>query len=166
MKYKHRPFGAIPSAFLATALATALVACQSESVVNEKPSATPHSSDITPTGESLFLSDENGNVPRQIPPAVLADMIEQLKEQGQEGLVADIQARYNLKTGMVLDLTAAAKAESFLKSRLPSSQVEPLAADSKTVPELPAPEYGLPPELKSHFTKNAMSAGKSMEVAP
>ena len=166
MKYKNRPSGAIPSAFLATAMAIALVACQSESVVNEKPSALTHSSDITPTGGSLFLSDENGNVPRQIPPAVLADMIKQLKDQGQEGLIADIQARYNLNTGMVLDLTAAEKAESFLKSKLPSSKADPLASDAQPVPELPAPEYGLPPELKSHFTKNAMAAGKSLEVAP
>lgn len=166
MKHKRRPFGAIPSAFLAAALATAFVACQSESVVSGKPAASAHSNDITPTGESFYLSDENGNVPRQIPPAVLADAIKQLKEQGQEGLVAEIQARYDLKTGLVFDPEAAEKAQAFLKSKLPASQAEPIAADPKAVPQLPAPEFGLPPELKSHFTKQALAAGKSAEVAP
>jgi hypothetical protein len=165
MTYKHRPVGFISAAVLAVPLAVGLIACQSETVVNEKPSVTPHSNDITSTGEAHFLSDENGNVPRQIPPAVLAEIIQELKGQGQDVLVADIQARYNLKTGMVLDLVAAEKAESFLKSKLPSAKPESPIADAMADRKPPTPEYGMPPELKSHFSKYAKAVEQSIEVA-
>lgn len=157
MDFKPRNKGAWRAGILAAGLAAVLSGCQSEPGTDTKPVAGPAGEAYASPAEVMFLYDDAGNVPRQVPPAVLDDMRTQLEAQGRQDLVQRLEDHYDFRSGEVRNHLEAEKAERFLKARLPLAE-EPKAA-APAGEERPYPEFGIPPELQNHFERRSQTVG-------
>ncbi len=157
LKYGGASRAGLLAAAMAAGLSAALTGCQSEPAAESKPVAGPVGEAYASPDEVMFLYDDAGNVPRQVPPAVLEDMRAQLEAQGRQNLVQRLEEHYDFRSGEVRNYLEAEKAERFLKARLPLA--EEIKTPAPAGEERPYPEFGLPPDLQSHFSRRGEAVG-------
>ena len=145
---------------LALAALASLTACQSD---------TPQKQ-VMATGEGYqspadvhYISDNQGNVARQLPVEMLKSIQADVAAQGQAGLAKELESLYDFKTGEVKDARAAGLAEAYLKSQLPANPEVKAPTGAPTVQEL-RPEdlpagIKIPAELVEGLRKSAVEGG-------
>lgn len=147
----------------APALAAFLAACQADSSDGSPKIASPALEDYRSPDEVRFLSDDEGNVMRQVPLAILQDVRGQLLAQGQTGLLKDLEARYDFATGEVKDPRAAERAELYLKSQLaanpPATSGTPAGDGEVLSPEDLPPGIRITDDMVEGLRKAAAKVG-------
>ncbi len=111
--------------------------------------------------EVKFLYDDYGNVPHQFPVEILNEMRTQLESQGQTDLIKELESRYDMKTGAVLDPEAATRAEAYLKKTLKPVELETSADENGINPLKELPEdISIPEEIAAEIENYKAQGGK------
>ncbi len=111
--------------------------------------------------EVRFLYDDYGNVPLQFPVEMLREIYQQLMAQDRKDLAKDLENRYDMLTGYVLDPEEAGRAEKYLKHTLPQFEMD--ESDGATGPvALEELQEGIdiPEEIASQIKEHHSERGK------